>query len=62
MSDLKWAAHISKVRTATINMIGVLNRFSCALNVNARNKILQVFITSKCLVHHCIGVYQQKGC
>ena len=54
-SDLKWFTHASRIRASATEMIGVLNRFSCTLNVNARNKILQAFIIPK--FAHCIPVW-----
>ena len=58
-ADLKWSVHASNVRSLVNKMIKVLNRFGGTLNVNARQRIIQAFITSK--FAYCVLVWGHLG-
>ena len=53
--NLKWSAQSKSVRKAMTNKIGVLNRFGVTLNKNARQRILQAFISPK--FTYCLPVW-----
>ena len=53
--DLKWSANAKSVRKAMTNKIGVLNWFGVTINKNARQGILQAYISPK--FTYCLPVW-----